>query len=139
MDNGAELVEHEAKAVAGGVTPEPDKGPQPQFGCIEEIELLVLICGFLAPKDIGRLACTSASFGRKTKWRGDTVERSVAEESARRWVMAQSEVEQESVRLWTDESWLRRMYGIMSLLPPRWWCDTRWTTIALSDLTRWGA
>ena len=37
---------------------------------IEELEVLVHICGFLAqPKDLGRLACTSRAFGRKTSWK----------------------------------------------------------------------
>eukprot|EP01046_Picozoa_sp_COSAG06_P037017 COSAG06_NODE_4137_length_4534_cov_58.088613_5_plen_89_part_00 len=33
-------------------------------GDIEEVEVLLRICGWLAPKDLGRLA----SFGRKSGW-----------------------------------------------------------------------
>jgi hypothetical protein len=69
-------------------------GAPPLFGGIEEQEVLVHICSFLldCPADLSRLACASSAFGRKTIWAGNEVgggsqgERSVVEESARRWL-----------------------------------------------------
>lgn len=85
----------------------------PPFGGIEEVELLVRICGMLEPKYLGRLACVSATFGRKISWpgRGTPGERSVVEETAMRWVMMQPAKDQKAAAvLWTG--WLRRMDAI---------------------------
>ena len=81
---------------------------------LEESELLVRICSRLSTKDLGRLACVSAIFGRETAWsRGRGAEqRSVVEESARRWVVARSGEEQEVVAQWA--CWLRRMHEIQT-------------------------
>jgi hypothetical protein len=64
------------------------------LGDIEEIELLLAICGHLAPKDLGSLACVSREFGMPVAWTSSTNEgepelRSTVEESARRWVLTQ--------------------------------------------------
>ena len=72
----------------------------PSFGGIEEQEVLVHICRFLldCPADLGHLACASSAFGRKTMWAGNEAcgvckgERSVVEETARRWVQREFEV-----------------------------------------------
>ena len=120
--------------------PEPAVDAEPPqlqvgLGNLEELELLLRICSHLTLRELGRLACVSTMFGRKTT----AGALSVVEESARRWVLARSEAEQERVKLWADESWLRRVQGILSPLPRRWWRDPRWTVIALSNLTRWAA
>ena len=62
-------LEHARVESAPMLAPEQDE-PKPllAFGYIEEIELLAPICSFLASKDLGRLVCVSASFGRKTDW-----------------------------------------------------------------------
>jgi hypothetical protein len=83
------------------------------FGYIEELEIIVNICSSLDPKELGRLACVSASFKRRTAWRGAVTEevRSVVEETARRWVSMQPVEEQaRATALWPG--WLRRMREI---------------------------
>ncbi len=83
------------------------------FGNIEELEIIVRICSSLDPKELGRLACVSASFGLRTAWRGAVTEevRSVVEETARRWVSMQPIEEQaRAAALWPG--WLRRMREI---------------------------
>ncbi len=100
-------------------TPEEAHQSDLGLGDIEEVELLVRICSFLAPKDLGRLARVSASFGRKTGWQRSAVggrmeQRSAVEETARRWVTARPAEEQ----VWSpDGSWLWRMREIQR---PRW-------------------
>jgi hypothetical protein len=94
------------------------------LGDIEEVDVLLRICGLLVPKDLGRLACVSASFGRKTAWPHSAGElRSVVEETARLWMAARPAEEQARVKHWTNESWLRRMQVIVAPPPRRWWCD----------------
>jgi hypothetical protein len=108
-------LEHARVESAPVLAPEQDE-PKPllAFGYIEEIELLAHICSFLASKDLGRLVCVSASFGRKTDWQrseegGGTQQLSVMEEVARRWVAARPAEEQ----AWApDGSWLQRMHVI---------------------------
>ena len=93
----------------------PPREDEPGFGSIEEAEVLVQVCRFLGPKDLGRLACVSSSFGRKTCWErmvgvGSVELRSVVEETARRWVTARPIQEQ----AWAPEgtSWLQRMHEL---------------------------
>jgi len=108
-------LEHTRVESAPMLAPEQDE-PKPllAFGYIEVIELLAHICSFLASKDLGRLVCVSASFGRKTDWQrseegGGTQQLSVMEEVARRWVAARPAEEQ----AWApDGSWLQRMHVI---------------------------
>lgn len=85
---------------------------------VTDVEMLVNICGFLEPKDLGRAACVSHLFGGKINWAcGGVVHqanapRTVVEESARRWVLASLDeactqiTEPES----EGDSWLRRMH-----------------------------
>lgn len=86
------------------LVPEPEPGAMqlggwaddnalPTLDDLEEVEVLLAICAHLCdPKDLGRLARASSSFGRPIEW--STVNgsapgvRSVAAESARRWVLA---------------------------------------------------
>ena len=88
------------------------------LGDLEEAEQLLRICGMLTPKDLARLACSAASFGRKIAWQRSAVAgrgaemRSVVEETARRWVTARSAREQELVAQWSG--WLRRMHEIQT-------------------------
>eukprot|EP01047_Picozoa_sp_COSAG01_P058193 COSAG01_NODE_6824_length_3482_cov_5.154597_1_plen_281_part_00 len=95
-------------------TPEPIG-----LGDLQDIELLVYICGFSAPRDLGRLARVSASFGRKTAWQrsavhgGGTELRSVVEETARRWVVARPMEEQTRVAA-QCLGWLWRMNEIQT-------------------------
>jgi hypothetical protein len=89
------------------------------LGDIEEVEVLVRICGCLKPKDLGRLACVSGSFGRTIGWQcsvvdgGATEQRSVVEETARRWVSACPVEDQVTVVQWPG--WLRRMQELQRL------------------------
>ena len=95
----------------------PDCGKtEAKLGSIEEVEVLVRICSFLALKALGRLSCVSRIFGRKTSWKGNVVDgdgteqRSVVDETARRWVSACPDEEQAAVMHWPG--WLRRMHEI---------------------------
>lgn len=97
---------------------------QSGFDLLEDMEDLVIICCFLQPKDLGRLASVSRLFGGKIKWRGSEAGTakeswSVVEESARRWVLGRSWI----LEAWTRgrkepvppegmKSWLRRMHDI---------------------------
>ena len=111
------------------VGPQPQPGPgdgaddPPGLGNIEEREILLRICGCLAPKELGRLACISRGFGCKTEWLHSAVggctdgsqTRSLVEEAARRWVLACPAADQ----AWAAEGprrqgsgWLRRMHAI---------------------------
>ena len=65
----------------------------PSFDTIGELDVLLHICNFVEmPKDLGRLACASSVFGRKSAWACESLDGnsavlwSVVEESARRWV-----------------------------------------------------
>lgn len=80
------------------------------FGEIGEVEVLLNICRFLEPKDLGRLACVSASFGLcKADWQrsAGTAQLSVVEDAAHRWVLARPAVDQALVA--HIPSWLQRM------------------------------
>ena len=86
---------------------------------IEEVEVLVHICSFLDPKDLGHLARASVAFGRKIAWgTGTGTElRSAVDESARRWVLERPERQQLEVT-WAGgegESWLGRMWAILTI------------------------
>jgi hypothetical protein len=96
-----------------------------------EKELLVHICSFLdRPKDLGRLACATSAFGRKTAWErsmvdGGAEQRSVVEESARRW--AQQVVDDGGAGRGERQSWLRQMqdmrgwvHGLSAATAERW-------------------
>ena len=90
--------------------PEPPLG----LGDLEEPEILLHICSFLDPNDLGHLACVSASFGRKTAWphsaAGEPLEQhSVVEEMARRWMAARAAESEEQLQARVGVSWLRRM------------------------------
>lgn len=93
------------------------------FDLLEDVEVLLIICCFLEPKDLGRLARVSRLFGGKIQWRSSEAgtakeSRSVVEESARRWVLGRSWI----LDAWTlgrkepappeGKSWLRRMHDI---------------------------
>ena len=72
---------------------------------IEELEVLLRICDFLAPRDQANLACACRSFGGKVRWtESDTyVETcSVVEQSARRWVRSRQ----------LQRSWLQQRHLI---------------------------
>eukprot|EP01043_Picozoa_sp_COSAG02_P008324 COSAG02_NODE_264_length_26618_cov_244.096459_8_plen_182_part_00 len=94
--------------------PEPKPEPEPEvapagLGNIVDSEVLVHICSFLAPKDLGRLACAARCFSTKVEWSGSSSPemRSVIEESVRRWAMASMQTgEQEQAE--EMNSWLRR-------------------------------
>jgi hypothetical protein len=96
------------------------------LGQIEEVEVLVCICSYLAPKELGRLACVSASFGRKTAWQrsppaaGESTEqRSVVEETAQRWVASRPANEQAwSAAMWPGCDWLRCMHKMIQVPHP---------------------
>eukprot|EP01046_Picozoa_sp_COSAG06_P049978 COSAG06_NODE_7807_length_2365_cov_5.041005_2_plen_236_part_00 len=116
-------VDAPAAALAAMTPPMPATEPL-GLGDIEEVDVLLHICGLLVPKDLGRLACVSASFGRKTVWPHSAGELwSVVEETARLWVARRPAEEQARVGNWTNESWLRRMQVIIAPPPRRWWCD----------------
>eukprot|EP01048_Picozoa_sp_COSAG05_P010026 COSAG05_NODE_860_length_6900_cov_15.221291_4_plen_189_part_00 len=86
--------------------------PQITLSDIGELEVLIHICRFLKPKGLGRLACVSSSFGRKITWshprRLFYQQRSVVEETARRWV-AERPVKKQAVAAAQWSGWLRRM------------------------------
>lgn len=106
-------------AAEGGASARPE--PPSSLLIIEELEVLVHICGFLAqPKDLGRLACTSRAFGRmKISWKcagmgeGEgAAQWSVVDEAARRWVTMVGPVQGMERGLLAGQSWLARMrYG----------------------------
>ena len=73
--------------------PEPEPLSRLGLGNLEELDVLLHICSFLAARELGRLACVSRCFGRKTEWVSaeDTepsLPRSLVSESARQWVLA---------------------------------------------------
>ena len=73
------------------------------------VEVLVHICSFLAPKDLGRLACVSI-FGRKLLgWPHSIgmwpVERSVVEETARQWLVARLVARPADEQVWPVAQW----------------------------------
>lgn len=98
---------------------EPGRLCTPGLGDIEELEVLLYICSFLPPKDLGRLACVARKFGQKMEWPRDLaykpdgpnvlVTRSVVEESARRWVAALSAGRSELA----STSWMRQKHDLM--------------------------
>ena len=113
-------------------SPAPESSPKPEpkskrmltLSDIDEDEVLVRICSFLTPKDLGRLASVARCFSQKVKWRrnsGNTDQqkasfemRSVIEESSRRWVMAvgaEEHAQTTQSQPQTPETWLQRKHS----------------------------
>lgn len=83
-------------------------------------EVLVRICVFLLPRELGKLACTSRSFGCATAWHASSngEMRSVVEEAARRWVVARlADGLTPPVRN-INSSWLRQMHTVIMAKHP---------------------
>ena len=93
----AELRSAQAEIVAVTATREAEPGPGPGLDTLEDLDVVLRICGFLGLKDLGRLACVSRCFGGRLPWpsRGAAVVGgappprawNVVEESARRWLL----------------------------------------------------
>ena len=62
------------------------------LGDIEEVEVLVRICGCLKPKDLGRLACVSGSFGRTIGWQCSVVDGGATELDYEEWLEVMTRV-----------------------------------------------
>ena len=63
------------------------------FDELEEREVLLHICSFLAPRELGRLACVSRTFGGGSSGTTPSAGLTLVEESARRWVLGRLRVE----------------------------------------------
>ena len=63
------------------------------FDELEEREVLLHICSFLAPRELGRLACVSRTFGGSSSGATPGAGLTLVEESARRWVLGRLRVE----------------------------------------------
>eukprot|EP01047_Picozoa_sp_COSAG01_P077308 COSAG01_NODE_13877_length_1524_cov_1.363509_1_plen_294_part_00 len=96
--------------------------PSPSIGLVEDRELLLFICTFLQPRELGRLACVSRGFGCAAACVHDDVApgaqgapemRSLVEETARRWVQGvavqQRRWDSQTAHAWP--SWLRWMHA----------------------------
>eukprot|EP01043_Picozoa_sp_COSAG02_P050790 COSAG02_NODE_5266_length_4485_cov_2.297538_1_plen_195_part_00 len=115
-------------------SPAPKSSPEPQpksermltLSDIDEHEVLVRICSFLTPKDLGRLASVARCFSQQVKWLrkpGITEQqqasfemRSVIEESSRRWVMsvgAEEHAQMTQSQPQTATTWLQRKHSVM--------------------------
>ena len=107
--------------------PEPvaaEQEEEPSLGDIEEVAIVLHICGFLSAKDLGRLACVSRGFREKMEWPsavgGEAQEaaRSIVEEAARLWLAGYSDQERRWVLCLELESWLGLMHEVALLRVP---------------------
>ncbi len=102
------------------ITPDHKLRPKQKIlrlGDIEELEVLLAICGFLLPKELAKLACVSRCFGRRIAWAADDGTepewRSIVEESARRWVLEHQGAWVWDVAQGEDKSWMYRMQDVL--------------------------
>ena len=83
-------------------------------------EVLVHICAFLLPRELGTLACTSRCFGCATAWHASSngAKHSVVEEAARRWVLARLAEGATRPACNGHVSWLRQMHTLIMAKHP---------------------
>lgn len=96
-------VRHEMQEVRAAISGDDARPVALGLGDIMEVEVLIRICSYLEPKELGRMACVSRIFGSDIKWTvvsvagggtGQQCLRSVVEESARRWVLSWRRLQQ---------------------------------------------
>ena len=95
----AELGDVRAEMIAVRADIQNTDDQQPLGGAFDELEereVLLHICSFLAPRELGRLACVSRTFGGSNSGTTPGAGLTLVEESARRWVLRRLSAEAES-------------------------------------------
>jgi hypothetical protein len=91
-----------------------------------ELEMLLHACSYLAPRDLGRLACATRCFGGRSEWASSSsadgspppvAVHSLVEEASRRWVL-EHPLDRDAAPRWAGgrSCWLRHMHAIRTPL-----------------------